>query len=133
MPKTTFSVLKTVRSKTAMTLYAIVLAIPVFSINAFATDTVTVAILATPSADGAQARKQFSEKINPLGIKAGITNINGIRAAGSLVGNSDYGSVFMLDFASRGDAEAFFESTEYKALIPLRDAGYDKYDVLIGQ
>ena len=57
------------------------------SAPAQAADEVTVVVLATPSADGADARNEYSEKVNPLGKEAGIKIIKGVKVQGSLVGN----------------------------------------------
>ena len=109
------------------------LAVAGFSAPVYASDEVTVVVLATPSADGAEARKEYSEKVNPLGKEAGVKIIKGISVQGALAGNPGYKAVFLLGFATEKAAKDFFSSDKYRALIPLRDAGYDQYDALIGQ
>ncbi|MGH1480370.1 MAG: DUF1330 domain-containing protein [Geminicoccales bacterium] len=98
-----------------------------------AADSVTAVILATPSADGGDARKEYSEKVNPLGEAAGVEIIKGVRVSAPLVGELGYKAVFLLGFNSEQAAQDFFSSDDYQALIPLRDEGYDQYDVLMGQ
>ena len=98
-----------------------------------AENSVTAVILATPSADGGDARKEYSEKVNPLGEAAGVEIIKGVRVSAPLVGESGYKAVFLLGFDTEQAAKDFFSSDDYQALIPLRDEGFDQYDVLIGQ
>ena len=98
-----------------------------------ASDEVTAIILATSSANGADARQEYSAKVNPLGKEAGVKIVKGVKVHGSLVGQLTYKAVFLLSFASEQVANDFFSSEKYKALIPLRDEGYDQYDVLIGK
>lgn len=98
-----------------------------------AADSITAVILATPSAEGGDARKEDSEKVNPLGEAAGVEIIKGVRVSAPLVGELEYKAVFLLGFDSEQAAKGFFSSDDYQALIPLRNEGYDQYDVLIGQ
>ena len=108
-------------------------AIAGLSVPAQAEGQITVVVLATPSADGAEARKEYSEKVNPLGKEAGVKIIKGVKVQGALAGTPGYTAVFLLGFATEQAAKDFFSSEKYRALIPLRDAGYDQYDALIGK
>ena len=71
--------------------------------------------------------------MNPLGEAADVEIIKGVRVSAPLVGELGYKAVFLLGFDSEQAAQDFFSSDDYQALIPLRDEGYDQYDVLMGQ
>ena len=100
--------------------------------HAYASDSVTVLVLATPSPDGGEALQQYVAALGPIAKASGLKLVKNLTINGDVVGNAGYGVAGVAEFASKEAVDDFFFGDAYQAIVPLRDKAFSKFHVIVG-
>jgi len=81
--------------------------------------------------EGKEALSEYVQASTPLFAKAGGSLVSRLQTTGTLVGDNPPNLVVQMAFENAQSIQSVFESEAYKALIPLREKGFQKLDVFI--
>jgi len=93
------------------------------------TNTTTLVVTASPNPSEPAATQAYLKGVLPLFMGAGGQLVKRLKVTGAVGGKPGYGMVLVMNFESKDDIEAMFESEEYKALIPAREKGFTNMSI----
>ncbi len=89
-----------------------------------------VVVLATPSPDGAEAMAAYSAGVQPLLAPAGAKIVVRGPVSAALAGETPPAMILVLEFVDAEAAHGFFTQDAYRKLIPLRNKGFTRLEIL---
>ncbi len=90
----------------------------------------TLVVTATPDADEMSSVQEYLQGVMPLLVGAGGNLIKRLKVSDVINGNPS-GMVLVMDFDAADTITGSFESEAYSALIPVRDKGFKKMNILV--
>lgn len=90
----------------------------------------TLVVTAVPDPKEMASVQQYLHGVMPLLIGAGGTLVRRLKTH-RIVNGRPAGMVLVMDFESAEAASALFESTDYRALVPVRDRGFAEMNILL--
>lgn len=91
----------------------------------------TLVVLSTPAAGEEEALRSYVSQVMPLLIATGGIIVKRVGITDVVAGTPGPGFVFVMDFADVETIRSVFESSAYAALIPVRDKGFERMEILI--
>lgn len=92
---------------------------------------VTMVVLAVPNPAAMEDMETYLTKVHPILDKYGGEHVFRGQTDKAVIGNASFGIILVMNFDSAETIVKMFDSPEYKALIPSRDRGFLKMDVVI--
>jgi uncharacterized protein (DUF1330 family) len=92
----------------------------------------TLVVTAVPKPNEMESVQEYLHGVLPLLTGAGGTVVRRLKT-NKVVNGRPAGMVLVMDFDSADTVEAMFESDEYRALVPVRDRGFEEMNILIAQ
>ena len=93
-------------------------------------DNTTLVVTAIPNPNEMSSVQEYLHGVLPLLMGAGGKLVKRLKVEKAIHGNAS-GMVLVMDFDSAEAVVAMFESAEYAALVPIRDRGFAKMDILL--
>lgn len=91
----------------------------------------TLVVTAVPNPQEMEEMQTYLKGVVPVLTANGGEIVFRGKADKALVGELNFGMMLVMNFNSKEDIESTFESSEYKALIPHREKGFKKMDIVI--
>ena len=95
-------------------------------------DKATLVVTAVPKPNEMESVQEYLQGVLPLLTGAGGTVVRRLKT-NKVVNGRPAGMVLVMDFDSADAVETMFESDEYRALVPVRDQGFEEMNILIAQ
>ncbi len=95
------------------------------------TDNILI-VTATPARDGQQEMGQYLSSVMPLIMAAGGQLMTRCKISETISGDAGFAMVLVMRFENADAIRNLFASDAYKALIEVRDRGFSKIEILIG-
>jgi len=92
----------------------------------------TLVVTAVPKPNEMESVQEYLQGVLPLLTGAGGTVVRRLKT-NKVVNGRPAGMVLVMDFDSADAVETMFESDEYRALVPVRDQGFQEMNILIAQ
>lgn len=89
-----------------------------------------VVVLATPNPDGTEAMAAYGGAVQPLLTSAGAKIVFRGPVTATLAGENPPGMILVLEFVDAEAARGFFTQDAYRRLIPHRDKGFTRLEIL---
>jgi uncharacterized protein (DUF1330 family) len=89
----------------------------------------TLVVTASPNPSEPEAMQDYLKGVLPLLMGAGGQPVKRLKVTDAVGGTPGYGMVLVMNFESKDDVAAMFESEEYKALIPAREKGFTSMSI----
>ena len=93
--------------------------------------TVKIVVTAVPNPEAMEDMQTYLSKVVPILVGYGGEIIVRGKANKAVVGNINFGMILVMNYDSAETIEKMFNSPEYIELIPFRDKGFKKFDVVI--
>lgn len=87
--------------------------------------------LARPNPNNKDAAKQYSEGVQPILKQYGGVPINRLSTLQAIVGDNIPSMTLLVKFESEEQLHACFSSSDYLALVPLREKGFSSMDIYV--
>lgn len=84
----------------------------------------TLVVTASPNPNAPEAMQGYLQGVLPLLMGSGGKIVKRLKVTDDLGSTPGPGMVLVMDFDSKDAAQALFASAEYRALLPMRDAGF---------
>lgn len=94
-------------------------------------DKVTLVVTATPNSNEMESVQAYLKGVFPLLMSAGGQLVKRLNVEEAIGGEQNSGMILVMDFESKDKVVSMFASEEYKALIPVRDRGFAKMNMMI--
>ena len=91
----------------------------------------TLVVTATPNPDGKEDMQTYLARVAPILQNHGGQIAFRGKTVKPITGDVAFGVLLVMHFESVEVIEKIFESAEYKELIPFRDKGFNKIDIVI--
>ncbi|VAW00652.1 hypothetical protein MNBD_ACTINO02-1044 [hydrothermal vent metagenome] len=91
----------------------------------------TLVVLSTPRVGEEEALQTYVQQVMPLLVGAGGTVVKRVGITDVVAGSPGPGFVFVMDFEKVTTIQDVFRSPAYAALIPVRDRGFERMEILI--
>lgn len=95
--------------------------------------TATMFALAAVNPEGKEKAAEYSEGVKPLLDQFGGIPVGRYPISAHLVGNHAANVLLQVEFASMAEVMMFLGSPEYRALIPLREAGFTSMQIYVSE
>ncbi len=99
--------------------------------NVMSESKTTIVVTAIPNPEAMEDVKTYLTKVIPILVGYGGELVLRGKASKAVVGDINFGMVMIMKFDSEEIVENAFTSPEYKELIPYREKGFKKMDVII--
>ena len=90
----------------------------------------TLVVTAVPNPNEMASVQEYLHGVLPLLMGAGGTLVRRLKT-NRVVNGRPAGMVLVMDFESADAAASIFESDDYRALVPVRDRGFEEMNILI--
>ena len=90
----------------------------------------TLVVTAVPNPNEMESVQEYLQGVLPLLMGAGGTLVRRLKTD-KVVNGRPAGMVLVMDFDSPDAVSDLFESNEYRALVPVRDRGFEEMNILI--
>ena len=92
----------------------------------------TLVVTAAPNPNEMESVQEYLKGVMPLLTAAGGDLVKRLKVADVINGHAS-GMVLVMDFDSADAIKSMFESSEYAALVPVRDRGFAQMNILLTQ
>ena len=93
--------------------------------------TATMVVTSIPNPDAMEDMQTYLTRVVPIMMSHGGQMVYRGKTNKAVVGEVSFGMLAVINFESAEAIEGMFGSSEYKELIPFRDKGFKKMDVVI--
>lgn len=93
----------------------------------------TLIVTSTINPDEMEALQSYVKSVMPMLLEIGGKVIKRTKVTDVYFGEKPADMVMMMDFPSKEALKAMFNSEAYQALIPLRNKGFSKVDILFAE
>ena len=89
--------------------------------------------LATVNPESTEKATEYSEGVKPLLTQFGGKPVGRFAISAQLLGFHAANVLLQVEFSSTAEVMTFLDSTEYKKLIPLREAGFSSMQIYVSE
>lgn len=93
----------------------------------------TLVVTSTINPDGMESLQQYVQTVMPMLLELGGKVIKRTKITEVYFGEKPAELLLVMDFPSKKALKALFDSEAYQALIPLRNKGFSKVDILFAE